>query len=204
MKFITPLILILSSVGLFMMYINPQYAGVTGADVFEAKSIKELKQDILNYDDALQKTRDLETIRTGLSDKFKSVSEKQRERLIKLLPDHIDSVRLIIDMNGIAASNGTALSGISLSTKSSGAGPQPSGTEGESGSAGQPNLLGPQTTLYDSVELSFSTSGSYEEFLSLVRDLETSLRIVDIISINISEGDEIYTFGFSIRTYRLK
>ena len=102
MNIISPLILVVASVWLFIGYINPTYTGKTGSVEPSGKSIVELQVDEQNYTNALTKTKEIERFRTGLAAKFDALNPSDVEEVEKLLPDHIDTVRLILDINNIA------------------------------------------------------------------------------------------------------
>ena len=182
--------LIIASLGVFFGYINPTYNAVTASAELKGKSIRELTEERDHYADALSKTREIEKARTGLLGKYNAIPLPDRERLEKLLPDHIDSVRLIIDVNNIASQYGMTLKNITL-TDSGGAG------------AGEKNTIGPQEDRWTSVGLKFNISGSYDSFRSFLRDLEMSLRLVDIRTLvfNAQESDVAYLVTLS--TYKL-
>ena len=65
---------------------------------------------------------------------------------------------------------------------------------------------------YEAFELEFSVEGSYGDFVSFMKLMERSLRLVDINSISFtpgtSEKDKVYTddykYLFRINTYRLR
>jgi hypothetical protein len=53
--------------------------------------------------------------------------------------------------------------------------------------------------------LTFTTVLSYKDFVSFLRDLETSLRLVDVVGLSFtSTKGDLYDFSVSIRTYWLK
>ena len=237
---VTPFILILASLGLFFGYINPTYTAPTGSLDPATKSVKELKIEAQEYDDAINKAKEIERIRDSLNNTFKSISRDDIEKISRLLPDHIDSVRLIIDINSVAKRFGMTLRNINLAITNSTANNraiQPAGVSSPSASPGASAVFGggvstaPGNQKYDSAQLSFSVSGSYENFIGFLKELEQSLRIVDVttlsfkavgasdahsavnkgnnplgapaISSPISSGDN-YEYTMSIRTYYLK
>ena len=227
MSNITPIILILASVGLFFGYINPTYTGVTGADT-AGKSIKELQSEEKDYSDALNKTAEIERVRTGLSDQFRKIALSDQIKLEKLLPDHIDSVRLIIDINNIAAKYGMSLTNIVLTAT----GVVPTAPKSSTGAAASPQsaatqslaqtFVGPDDRQYDSIKLGFTVTGTYENFIQLLKEIEESLRVVDVTSLAFAAAkpgasslgqtgsvsaapvSSLYTFAMTIRTYYLK
>lgn len=183
--------LILTSIGVFFGYINPTYGGTTGATELQGRSIRELKEEQGRYVDALQKTKEIEQARTGLLEQFARIPANGKERLEKLLPGHIDSVRLIIDINNIAAQYGMTLKNISLDKPDTAAASETS------------RELGPLTERFKAVGLKFSVEGSYDNFRSFVRDLEQSLRLVNIDTISFSSSEEVYGYSIGISTYHL-
>ncbi len=190
---ITAAILILLSVGLFFGYVNPTYGGTTGSSVLAEKSIKELKIEQANYVDALSKAHEIETARTGLLEKYNAIPKDDLDKLVKLLPDHVDSVRLIIDINNIAAAYGMTLKNITL-------------IDDKETPAPAASSIGPTTQKYASVGLRFSVSGTYDNFRTFLHDLEQSLRIIDVTTIGFSVKPEsdTYEYALTVGTYRLK
>lgn len=223
MSNITPIILILASVGMFFGYINPTYTGMTGATEMSDKSIKELQSEENDYKDALNKTAEIERVRTGLSDQYKKINPSDQTRIEKLLPDHIDSVRLIIDINNIAQKYGMSLTNIILTASgllpiapkvNAAASTPPSGSAPSAST-----FVGPDDRQYDSIKLGFTVTGTYDNFVQFLKMIEESLRVVDVTSIAFSgaktgspvltqgsaaPASNLYTYTMTIRTYYLK
>ncbi len=185
-------LLLIASIAVFLGYINPTYRAVTGKQDVKERSIAELRQEWDRYDGALTKTREIETKRTGLLARYNAIPIEDRERIEKLLPDHIDSVRLIIDINNIASQYGMTLKNIALSESEN--------TEALTGQGS----IGPSGDQFKAVGLKFGVSGSYEDFRSFLADLEQSLRLVDIktISFAAAKGED-YDYSVTISTYKL-
>ncbi|MDO8564711.1 MAG: type 4a pilus biogenesis protein PilO [bacterium] len=191
MSNVVSIILLVIGAGLFVGYINPTYRGATGSSVMAEKSVQELRLERVRYATALTKTREIEVARTGLLEKYNSIAEEDREKLQKLLPDHVDSVRLILDVNNIAAQYGMTLKNITLTDAG--------GEDSEDGE------LGPQEVRSEPVEFKFSVSGTYDNLRSFLTDLEQSLRLIDIRNLTFtSPGTAIYDYTVTIATYRLQ
>lgn len=194
------IILLLASIGMFVFYINPLYTGATGEKDFAARSIQELKADDTQYVDALDRTTKYELTRQNLLNISRSISSADRAKLAKLLPDQIDTVRLIIDVSDVADNYNLFLQNIGISGEAEGS---------QSKSKAQPaggSLLAQGNTKYDSITLSFSVTGSYDDFFSFITDLEQSLRLVDIISVSFSSTGAVDSqkYDFTVQTYKLK
>jgi Tfp pilus assembly protein PilO len=149
------------------------------------------------YDEALQKATELQELKQTLLSRYNAFDPVEIDRLHKLLPDHIDNVRLILDLDGIAGRNGLALQNVVVST--------PISAQDSQTAIGS---LGASKLKYDSVTLSFTTQGTYETFLRFLVDLESSLRIVDLVSLELTQAasgaQATYGYSVTIRTYWLK
>lgn len=180
-----PSILIAAAVGLFAMYTNNAYQGPGG--------IKSLQAQVSAFDEALNKAQELKSNRDQLISKRNTFSTDNVQKLERILPDNVDNIRFVIDINGIAARRNLSLKNVSLGTVSD----AKSGRSALSvGSSGDP---------VGSAEISFALSATYDEFLAFLQDLEHSLRIVDIEKISLKSSDigDKYEYSLTIRTYWL-
>lgn len=180
LKFITPIILIVISGGLFFSYIDPAY-----------KETGVLQEKQSEYDNALTKSKELREIRSSLLGRYNTFSEDDVDRLKKLIPDSIDNVRLIMEINQMAVKNGGMIRSVDVVSDVS-----DSDKKGDLG----PNLSG-----YESIGINFTVEAKYDDFINFIKDLGNSLRIVDIkdYSLSIGQGD-VYKHTMSIKTYWLK
>lgn len=190
MKGFTPVILILVSVGVFFFFIDPQ-----------KKEFDELVQEKNNNSITIERTRDLREARGALNEKYKNISTEDRQKLEKILPDTVDNVRLILDINNIANKYGLSLRGISVSG-------------GPIDESGEINRSSGSTAgqLYGVISLSFSFTADYELFKIFIKDLEDSMRLVDIINFSVSASSansasstgEFYDYSLTLNTYWLR
>ena len=189
-------VLLLAALGLFFGYLNPTYRGVTGVAESAGKSVVELQTDRNRYEDALAKAREVEEARTGLLQAYNAIPAEQLKRLETLLPDSVDSVRFIIDINTLAASHSLVLKSVSL---------EETGNQNPKPLAKDTGTIGPKQKLAASVGLKFVVSGSYDDFRAFVRDLEGSLRLADPRKVEFSAlQNGAYDFSVTIDTYRLE
>lgn len=186
-RFIIAGIALVSAGGVFFTYTKPTYdaSGATRAEIAE-------------YDAALTKAAELQELKQTLLTRYNTFSREDIDRLKKMLPDHIDNVRLILDLDNLAGANGLALQNVVVSTPSS-----------ESQAQTAASAISSSRQGYDSVTLSFTTIASYETFLKFLSDLQTSLRIVDLVSLKLAPsgapgGALLYSFDITLRTYWLK
>ncbi|PIT97013.1 hypothetical protein COT82_00085 [Candidatus Campbellbacteria bacterium CG10_big_fil_rev_8_21_14_0_10_35_52] len=177
-----PIIFILISIGLFFIYIDPVYSDI------------QLKISERNeFNNALDKSRELREVRDRLLSLYNTFSTNDLDNLKKLLPDNVDNVRLILDIDYIASTYGMRIKNVTINKKDN----------------REVGVIGPSNKLFESVKLSFSVVSSYDNFIQFVRNIEKSLRVVDITEVSlIQQGDEInnltYEYRIGLETYWLK
>lgn len=170
--------LLLASLGLFFFFVIPQY---------EAVRIKQEQIKILN--DALNNSRKVQAARDTLLSTYNNIGVADIERLKKILPDHVDNVRLILEVDRIASRNNMVLQNVSTRED----------VRGDSGA------LGPDDSLFGKLRLNFSLAGRYESLISFLAEVEQSLRVVDIVALSFTRGlGDLYEYELEVDTYWLK
>lgn len=172
-----------------VIFVNPLYG-----------EIGLLQQKAAAYNEALENSRTLEQERDKLTKKYNSISLTDLDRLSKLLPNNVDNIRLILEIEKIAGPYGMVLRDVKYNTAAS-------TSTGDSGAVTQDASMG-RNQAYGSWDLEFSTQGTYTNFIKFIQSLESNLRIVDIASVEFSStsgaGSPIYRYTFRIKTYWLK
>lgn len=186
MKRAIPFILIALAIIIFFMVIDPQY-----------EEVKRLMKEKEDNDTMLTLAEDLQRKRDALHDAYNAIGADERERLAKLLPDTVDNVRLILDINNVAEQWGVPIKDISVTR------------EGDQVQRRQQNVSSTVDASGDvgTITLSFSVDANYETFMNFIRDLEEALRIVDIRALEVSagRGDGVfYNFSITLDTYWLR
>ena len=180
-QFTIPIVLVALSIGLFAIYTNPTY-----------QADKKILVNVRAYNVSLDKSQELRRVRDEKIAAFNTFQPQDKDRLNSILPDNVDNIHLIIDINNIAARHGLSLKNVSLGTISDSASSRNALAVGASGSA------------VGSVNLGFTVSSSYENMLAFINDLEHSLRIMDIEQITFTAGEkDLSDYSFSVRTYWL-
>ena len=181
-RFFVPLVLLAAAVGLFAFYTNPAY-----------QAIKALGVENASYDDALAKSSELHSVRDQLLAKRATFAQSDIDKLQHMLPDNVDNIRLIIDINNIASRHSLSLTNVAL---------------GEvSGNSKMPTAaaVGSSNSPIGSVTVGFSLVANYDYYLAFLQDLEHSLRIVDVEKISFrADTGTLNTYTFDVRTYWLR
>lgn len=184
-QFLVPLILLMAAIGLFVLYTNPTYQdGATG--------IKALSEKSASYDDAFKKSSELRAVRDTLLARRSTFATSDIDKLKHVLPDNVDNIRLIIDINNIAARHSLSLTNVAL------------GDVSQNPAVASVATVGQSASPVGSVTVGFSLIANYDDYLAFLQDLEHSLRIVDIEKISfIITTANLNTYTFNVRTYWL-
>jgi len=172
-------------------------------------SISSERIEVASYNEALDNSKALEAERDKLTQKENSFDPVNLSKIQKLLPDNVDNIRLILEIEKIASPYGMVLKNVKYdATNNNTTTPQTGGViQGGTSSSGKN---------YGTWNLGFSTQGTYDNFINFIKDLENNLRVVDISSIQFSSSanststglnpssPEAYKYDFTIKTYWLK
>src|SRR5581483_1768406 len=100
-----PFLLVLVAVGLFLGFTRPL--------IDEVDAIQQQTSDL---NKVLDNASELATVRDSLLKQYNEISEDDRARLNKAVPDQVDNVRLIIDVDTIAGRYGMQLRNAQVGT----------------------------------------------------------------------------------------
>lgn len=189
-KTIFAVILFVLAGAIFFLYTQPTYGAVGSVE-----------SQISQYNEALQKAAQLDALRQKLLSQYNAFNPSDITRLQTMLPDTVDNIGLIVDLNNIASSYGLALENVDVST--------PDGSSAQSGTVGAVNA---NSQKYGSLTLNFSTYGTYDQFRTFLTALEQSLRIVDLQTLSIAPqgsgsgggAGAAYRYDMTLKTYWLK
>lgn len=208
-RFILPIILIGIAVTIFFTFTNPIYNSIDG-----------LKATVASYDQALSNSKALEVERDKLTAKSNTISLDSLDKLEKLLPENVDNIRLILEIEKLATPYGMSLKDVKYESTNTDTSKQDSNVVGR-GPVAQGSVVNSSNRKdYGSWDLEFSTTASYNNFISFLKDLENNLRLVDVASIEFSSttttgkqnqkdtevqsSEPMYNYNFKITTYWLK
>ena len=177
MSTIVSIIVFLASIGIFFGYVDPTY-----------KNDQSLSAQLGQYENALSNSKELLHERDKLITKLNTFSQTDLDKLQTLLPDSVDSVALIIELDSIASQFGMRVRNFTSA---------PGAAE---------NTLGVNSTPYGTLSLNFTTTASFETFVAFLKTVENDLRLIDVTDVTFSSGsnNSVYDFTVSLNTYWLK
>ncbi len=185
-RFLFPIILIAIAVTSFFTYTNPAYSGAGG--------INDLKAQYQKYDEALSNAKTLKELMGTLAKKRADINPSDLDRLNKLLPDSVNNVRLVLDLNALGAPIGVSIDNVKFEEQKENQGSQ------------DPRAVAESKKDYGTFNIDFSISGTYPGFVNFLGQLDQSLRLLDVSSITFATTDtkDVYRYDFKVKTYWLK
>lgn len=180
MRKLLPILLLIVSVGLFYLHIDPRY-----------KQIKETQNQVKEYKEAIEKASDLQKVRDELLTKYNALPKEEITRLEKMIPANLNTVKLITDLSAIGGPYGIAIYSVGVR---------------DVADAGE-DITALSKKLYETTSITFKFSASYPNLASFIRDIEKSLQLVDVKSLTFDVKDEvsgINNYEMTIQTYWLR
>ncbi len=198
-KNITATILIVLAIGVYVTFTQKKIA--------EVNAVREVNNE---YSQAIANADNLIKVRDQVLKDFNSLSVEDRSRLDKMVPNTTDNIRLIIDLNSIARRRGMSLKNIkAVAADKTGSSQKPAIIAVPTGVTSmnmEANSIGNiSTPTLDTVNISFTVSAPYQQFIEFMRDIESNLRIMDLSKLTVTASDTgIYDFGVQISTYWMR
>jgi len=148
----------------------------------------ELNLAIANAEKVKSKIKDLEQAQAN-------IGQADLERLNKFIPNHVDNINLIIDVNNIATKHGLIIKNVKVRSSN-----EANQTEGQA-LAGDQAIAAGQNQIAETY-LSFSVAGDYRALLGFLDSLADSLQVADVTSLSFSVDEKgINQYNFEIKTY---
>lgn len=174
------ILLVVFPIVLYTQLISPLYSG--GGSIYQPeKSITDLKDLSLQYDSTIKQAATLVNQADDLKNQYTNLSPEAKANLSVMIPDAVDQIRLLDEVDSIIKEAGFSSNDIGISEI---------GDKDKAGYA-----------------ISFTTKGSYSKFKNLLHAFQTSLRLytVDSISFNApTVSGDLITFQVRLETYYMK
>ena len=191
---VTATILLVLAIGVYFTF--------TQAKLAEVNAVRVVNQE---YVSALDNADELVKVRDAVQNQYKNIAETDRTKLDKMLPNTVDNIRLTIDMDNLARTQGMAIKNLkaiasSATQKQGSAAPSAIPT----GNASVQNGTIPTPTL-DTVTISFGVTATYQQFIDYLKALESNLRIMDLTHLSVTaNANGTYDYGVELKTYWLR
>ena len=190
-----PIILIGIAGTIFFTFTKPLYT-----------DIAVLRGEVAAYNEALNNSKALESERDKLVKKYDAIGGENIGKLQKFLPESIDNIRLILEIEKIAKPYLMTLRDVKYDTVTA----KQEAVVVTPGAIVGGTIAESSKKDYGIWDLQFSVESNYSDFINFMKDIENNLRIVDIDSISFSSNTGVnansglYNYTFRIKTYWLK
>lgn len=186
-----PVLFLLLAGGIFAGYVHPTVTG----DIAAARA------EIKKYDAALKAATRYEQKQAQLATEEQALPEDGVARLEQFLPDNVDNVQLILDLDGLASRSGLTITNFNTTESVSTTG---DATQVEEGAAGTRTVSLDPSKPYESLDLSITAAGSYAQMRAFIDGVESSLRPLDLVLFQLSDSPTgIYKYQMTFRLYWL-
>ncbi len=187
---ILPSLALMLAVGIFFGYMKPEWSG----------PLAGTKAAIKNNEQALAAADEYKAKQNTLASARNAIDPADLARISTFLPDSVDNVGLILDINALAARSGLSLSNIDVAAND--AGGAKINTKASTPAGALPVA---RTNLVGSVDLSLSAIGSYTALQSFLAGIERSARLLDVRDIVVKGSDTgVYNYQMTLRLYWLR
>ncbi len=182
---ILPLVALLIAAGIFFAYISPSWAG----------SIAATKDAIALDEQALIAANQYAAQQNTLASARNAIDPSSLDRLTAFMPDSVDHVGVILDLNSLAARSGLSLANIDVVSNTA-SGAQISSSQGLPAIGVNP---------VGSVDLSLSADGTYTALQTFLVGVEKSARLLDVRDVVVKGSDTgVYHYQMTLRLYWLR
>lgn len=189
---IFPLAALIIAFSIFFGYVSPTWSG----------SIASAREAIAFDDQALNAANQYTAQQNTLATARSAIDTADLARIAAFLPDSVDNVGLILDLNALAARSGLSLANIDVTANSSTDAGSTRGSNSPNVAQGLPaagaNPIG-------SVDLSLSAVGTYSALKAFLIGVERSARLLDVRDLLIKGSDTgVYNYQMTLRLYWLR
>lgn len=181
---ILPAFSFILAIVIFFAYVNPTWTG----------AIAEARAAIAADDQALVSAKQYSAQQNQLAAARDSIDPQHVDALSKFLPNSVDNVGLILDLNALAARSGLSVADIDVITNATGNAQSVTGA-----------LPASDVNPVNSVDLSLSALGTFGSLKTFLTGIEKSARLLDIQDFTVRGSDTgVYTYQMTIRIYWLR
>lgn len=187
----TSFLSLIIAVGVFFAYVGPTWKG----------EITTTKAAIKSDDDALSAAKAYTEAQNQLTAARNAIDPNDLARLTSFIPDSVDNVRIILDINSLAARSGLTISNVTVSDSSTS---RTKSSVSSNTQAGASTLAAPENPV-GSVDLSLAAAGTYSSLRSFLDGVEKSGRLLDLRDLAVKGSNTgAYNYQMTLRIYWLR
>lgn len=187
---ILPILSLFLAIGILFAYVRPTWSGPIAAT----------KAAIESSEKTLIAAQEYTTKQNELASARNAIDPTNLDRLAIFLPDSVNNVGLILDINALAARSGLSLSNIDIVNALGGA-----SASADAGGSGGGTVPIARPDPVGSIDLSLSAIGTYAALQEFLVGVEKSARLLDVRDVIVDGSDTgVYTYHMAVRLYWLR
>lgn len=176
---ILPIFALIIAAGIFFGYVNPTWT----------VSIAGAKAVIANDDQAIAAANVFIAQQNKLASARNAIDPANIARITAFLPDSVDNVGIILNLNALAARSGLSISNLDIMANSA---------------ANAPAAAGATSNSVNSTNLSLTAVGTYSALQAFLTGVEKSQRLLDVRDMVVKGSDTgVYSYQMILRLYWL-
>lgn len=149
--------------------------------------VKNMRNQIASYNETINTAKEVKNSIDKVLEDYNVISQENVDRINKMIPSGAESMKLVVQFDEMMRKNGLDLKNIDVRDTI----PKDSASVSQN-----------KGVAIESVALSIRTQGSYGAFYLFLKDLEKSLRLIDVNSVKISPvGQDNYDFSIEAVSY---
>lgn len=185
---LTPIISIVLGLLIFFLFTQPLFS-----------DIGMLQSEASEYQEAVAKASDFNQRLNELISERNSLTAQNLERLEAAVPDDINTIKMLVDLEGVAQRNSMLFGNVSVSQQAPTISTATNG--GGSGDGGNNTVTSNDFT---ETQMQFSVIGTYEEFRAFLRDIERNLALPEITRVSFDANDgQLQQYSIQLTFYSL-
>jgi Tfp pilus assembly protein PilO len=193
MRLFIPISFIIISIILLFVVVNPFY-----------KDVSSLRSSVESYNIALDNSTNLQKTQDSLIETYKNISKEDKDKLAHFLPNTVNNINFILEIEQIANNNNIQVKNIKFDTKDL-------DSKDTAVAKNADSAKKKTSSNYGTFPVEFSIDTTYPMFLKFLKDLESNLRLIDVQSISFKTtetsnkvNDGVLNFNLRVQTYWLK
>jgi Tfp pilus assembly protein PilO len=193
MRLFIPISFIIISIILLFVVVNPFY-----------KDVSSLRSSVESYNIALDNSTNLQKTQDSLIETYKNISKEDKDKLAHFLPNTVNNINFILEIEQIANNNNIQVKNIKFDTKDL-------DSKDTTVAKNADSAKKKTSSNYGTFPVEFSIDTTYPMFLKFLKDLESNLRLIDVQSISFKTtetsnkvNDGVLNFNLRVQTYWLK
>ncbi len=185
---------------------------VSGVAVFtivvpKFDEIRSTQEESAQYEEALESAFAMNERLRSLSNQLDSLSQQERYRLGRLVPEVIEPMKLAYDLEVLIERNGLFLEAMEVGEEMLEPDPVETtaavATSNEEDSFAQSNATDQKLLAVRTINI--AVAGDYNQFKALLRDLENSAQLLEVTNIDFAAtGSDLSQYVISVEAYGLR